>query len=184
MFRSKYRIQSARLSGWDYSTPGYYFVTICSKQRDTVFGDIVENDMHLSRAGEIVTEEWLRSAVVRNNVELDEWVVMPDHIHGILSITHDLPLKNPVQPSTKSDAITYAASQKWKANTLGSILNQFKGKCTKRIRNTVDPAFAWQARFHDRIIQSEKELNAIRHYIRANPENWHTDQIKGAGLFR
>ncbi len=85
-FKDKYRIESTRLPGWDYSAPGWYFVTICTDQRLLFFGEIVDGQMRLSPAGQIVAEEWLRTAQVRSNVVLDEWVIMPNHVHGIIVI--------------------------------------------------------------------------------------------------
>ncbi|MBI4646949.1 MAG: transposase [Bacteroidia bacterium] len=87
-FRDKYRIQSARLLGWDYANPGYYFVTICVKNRECDFGRIEKGRMILSAAGEIINAEWLKTPEIRKNVILDEYQIMPNHLHGIIIITH------------------------------------------------------------------------------------------------
>jgi REP element-mobilizing transposase RayT len=86
LFRNKYRIESARMQGHDYSSPGAYFVTAVTKDRVPFFGRIVDGKMELSEIGGIVADEWRKTALIRKNVQLDEWVVMPDHLHGILII--------------------------------------------------------------------------------------------------
>ena len=87
-FKGKYRISSARLPGWDYASAGYYFVTIVTQGRISYFGKIVGGIMHLSPIGAIVAEEWAKTPQIRPNVQLDEWVIMPNHLHGILVITY------------------------------------------------------------------------------------------------
>ena len=86
LFRGKYRIPSARLSGWDYTSAGWYFVTICVKNRLPCLAEIVNGVMRLTPMGEIVAEEWQRTAHIRPNVALDAWVVMPDHFHALIGI--------------------------------------------------------------------------------------------------
>ena len=83
--------QSIRLRGFDYTSSGAYFITICSFQKEQVFGSISENTMHSNDWGEIILEEWQRTAALRENVVLDEFVVMPNHIHGIICIQNPTP---------------------------------------------------------------------------------------------
>ena len=83
-FRGKYRIPSARLKNYDYASNGAYFITICTKNREHFFGQVAGGEMHLSNIGEIIADEWKKTAEIRENVELGEWVVMPNHVHGIL----------------------------------------------------------------------------------------------------
>jgi putative transposase len=77
---------SIRLKGYDYSRPGRYFVTICTKNRECLFGDIINDKMQLNSMGSVVDDEWKKTSMIRNNVELGEYVVMPNHIHGIIII--------------------------------------------------------------------------------------------------
>ena len=84
----KHHRWSIRLKGYDYSLAGAYFVTICTQNRLCLFGNIAENQMRLNDAGEIVANEWMKTAEIRNEIELDEWVVMPNHFHGIVVITN------------------------------------------------------------------------------------------------
>src|SRR3989338_9055167 len=88
LFKNKYRIKSTRLKHWDYSSDGGYFVTICTKNRECVFGDIKNGEMELSIIGKIVSDEWIKTKNIRKNVELDEWVIMPDHFHGIVILNN------------------------------------------------------------------------------------------------
>lgn len=82
--------QSIRLKGYDYSQVGAYFVTICVQNRECVLGEVIDGQMHLNQFGKIVAAEWLKTAEVRENVDLDVSVVMPNHMHGILIITHQI----------------------------------------------------------------------------------------------
>ena len=84
---NKHHRRSIRLMGYDYSQPGFYFVTICTHQRQLLFGDVVDGMMVLNDLGEIVANEWVKTPTIRPNVKLDEWIIMPDHIHGIIAIT-------------------------------------------------------------------------------------------------
>jgi putative transposase len=87
-FHNKYRVDSARLRGYDYSRPGAYFITICTKNRVHYFGKIIDGKMALNNIGKIVECEWIRSFEIRKELLRDEWIVMPDHIHGIIIIVN------------------------------------------------------------------------------------------------
>jgi REP element-mobilizing transposase RayT len=168
-FKNKYRIESVRLRSWDYASPGWYFVTVCTKNKENFFGDVIAGEMYLSEVGRIVSEEWMKTAIIRSNILLDEWVVMPNHIHGILVITERM-------PSIETPRRGVSTTSKWKPGTLGAIINQFKSISTKRIRRTGTTAFAWQPRFYDHIIRNEDALSQIRNYIHNNPQKWEDDK--------
>src|SRR3569832_1205992 len=85
----KHRRQSIRLPGHDYSQAGMYFITVCTRDRDCLFGDVVDGEMRLSPAGEIIRNKWVRSAAMRPRMTLDTFVVMPNHLHGIISLGND-----------------------------------------------------------------------------------------------
>ena len=89
LYKHGYRIDSTRLPHWDYSKDGWYFVTICTRDMALFFGKIVDHDVRLSNSGEIAAEEWQKTESLRSNVSLDEWVVMPNHIHGIVVIENE-----------------------------------------------------------------------------------------------
>jgi REP element-mobilizing transposase RayT len=171
------------LPHWDYGQAGLYYVTICTKNRDHFFGTVMDHDMHLSPVGEIVAEEWVNTGVIRPNIELDTWIIMPNHLHLIVVITHKIESSPVETPRRGVSTNTSAAYEKWAANTLGSIIGQFKGKCTKRIHAEGYRDFAWQARFYDRIIRTEESLNKARQYIIDNPAKWQEDRDNLAGLY-
>ncbi len=155
LFQNAYRIPSARLQEWDYSSPGYYFVTICVKDKACFFGDIVGTEeepgaeMDLSPSGRMIEECWLSIPKHYDNTSLEKHQIMPNHFHGILIIDEQ------------------------KENiTLGLIINQFKAACTKKIREAGYRDFAWQERFYDHVIRNEKDLERIRNYVHENPAAW------------
>ena len=172
LFRQKYRVESSRLSGWDYSSSGMYFITICTFGMKCFFGEIVKGEVILSEAGKIVISEWLQTAIVRENVILDEYQVMPNHFHGIIALEKKVLTKL----ETTHRVVSTKASGTLKANSIGSIIGQFKSVCTKAIQRT-NRDFGWQARFHDRIIRNEAELENIRRYIFYNPMEWEEDEF-------
>jgi len=162
LFRNKYRVESARHPHHDYASPGYYFVTICTKNRVHWFGEIMKGVMVLNELGKIAVREWLRTGELRANVRLDEFVMMPNHFHGIVEI---------LDFAGGRDA---PAGRLYENVKLGIIINQFKMTVTKQIRKTTTD-FAWQTRYHDHIIRDNGALERIRAYIRDNPVNWHED---------
>jgi putative transposase len=119
-YKNQYRIETTRLRTWDYSSSGWYFVTICTKDQSPILGKIMDGRMHLSPAGAIVAEEWVRTETLRSNLSLDQWVVMPNHMYGILIIEGFKTSQRDVSTTTFT----------LKRNSVGSIINQFKGKCT------------------------------------------------------
>jgi len=86
LFRNKYQIASNRLNCWDYSSPGYYFVSICVKNMQCDFGKIIDHKMHYSEIGRIIAKEWIKTAIIRSNIALDQLTIMPNHFHGIIQI--------------------------------------------------------------------------------------------------
>ncbi len=171
-FQNKYRISSARLQGYDYGANGAYFVTICTKNRVCYFGDIsnvVETgncpSLRPTVIGHAVIEFWKNIPNHYPFVELGEFVVMPNHIHGILFFNkYEKREWQPNQFGVQSQ-------------NLGAVIRAFKST-TKRYANQNNIEFEWQARYHDRIIRDEKGLNAIRAYIINNPQKWFDDVLK------
>lgn len=126
-FRDRYRVPSARLPAWDYRWAGAYGVTICVRDRQPWFGTVAGDHVHLSETGQIVAREWSRIPLARPYILLDEWIVMPDHMHGIL-IFGNVP-----------DAGDAREPSRLLAHSLGAVVGQFKSKCTNHIwgRGTV-----------------------------------------------
>ena len=162
LFRNRYRVPSSRLRGWDYRWPGAYAVTICVKERVCCLGEVVEADVELSPIGVIVAEEWLAIPRIHPQVALDEWIIMPDHLHGILIFQGEERLFS-------KEGLT--------AGSLGAVVGQFKQRTTKRIRARRQPDFTWQERFFDQILRDDDGLERYRVYIRENPLRW---QLSGS----
>ncbi len=171
-YKGRYRIPSSRLPEWDYGIPGYYFVTICTQNRVFWFGEVKENQMILSPAGIIAMECLGKIPHIYPNISIDTSVVMPNHIHAIIVIGY-------VETSCgKVETPYYGVSTKQRklgSRTLGLIISRYKFSCTKSIRSMGSDNFAWQARFYDHIIRSEKSLDNIRAYLSGNPINWSED---------
>lgn len=160
-----------RLKNFDYSSAGAYFVTFCTQYRGNYFGRVVGGRMELNEAGTIVSSEWLRTAIVRHNVRLDEYVVMPDHFHAIIIIEAGIEAPGNFQKH-RPITIPGARSPRLYPNSLGSILGQFKSIVTKRIRLSGRHDFRWQRNYYEHIIRNERALTAIRKYIHNNPIEW------------
>jgi REP element-mobilizing transposase RayT len=196
LFNNKYRIESARLPRWDYSSPGYYFVTICTKNREYFLSDVINGYVVLKPAGIIANEEWLATPLIRPNIEIGEYIIMPNHIHGIIRIKSSphfvqtsrcgvssvLPNKSGIPHIYETPHRDVSTDDKsktprnWNPGVLGAIIGQYKNVVKKRIRKSVLPEFDWQPRFWDRIIRDDRELYTIRRYIRNNPRNWDKDR--------
>jgi putative transposase len=160
LFRKRYRIPSTRYPGWDYRWAGAYSVTICTRGRMRCLGDVMDGEVFLSPVGEVVAEEWLKIPGHQPRVHLDEWIIMPDHMHGIL-IVHGETEGGPRD-------VKHLRSQ-----SLGAVIGRFKADATKRIWWTLKRRdFAWQNRFHDVILRTPADLERVRSYIRDNPGNW------------
>lgn len=154
-----------RLQGFDYTAPGWYFITICTLHRIPYFGSIRNQQMSLSDIGHIVEIEWTTTVHHRPGITLDAWVIMPDHFHGIINISHQHQCRN--APRRVPTGIHPLIPQ-----SIGSIINHFKGSVTRQCRRNGHINFHWQPRFYDRIIRSQRELDAVRRYIIDNPKNW------------
>ncbi|MBD3297253.1 MAG: transposase [candidate division Zixibacteria bacterium] len=159
------RRRSIRLRGFDYGQEGAYFVTICTANRKAYFGSIVNNQVALSPFGNIAKIEWTRTASLRSNVILDEFVVMPDHVHGIVCITEN-------RNHLISTEFTTTAQ------TLGSVVRGWKSAVTKKVRLLQgDPTFKlWQRGYWEHVVRNERDLEELREYIRMNPLQWRLKQ--------
>lgn len=182
LFGNRYRIPSTRLQGHDYATVGSYFITICTHKRETWFGQVRDQMMHLSNIGKIVDECWNQIPMHYPHVTVDNFVIMPNHMHGIVVIgeTKNLNISDVETPYRASLQTTNTDSHhkpQWQSGCLGVIINRFKGSCTRQIRNTGHADFAWQPRFHDHIIRGDDDADRICAYIRKNPEAWEKDDF-------
>jgi REP element-mobilizing transposase RayT len=173
-FKDMYRVESDRLKDWDYAGTAWYFVTICIRNNKPFFGYIIDDEVCLSPLGLIVEEEWKRTAQIRPSVFLDEFVIMPNHLHAIIQFRKAHPVKTE-SVETHSCASLHGPSLRRPPRSLGSLIAGFKSAVTKRIRGTGRHDFVWQRGYHDHIIRDDGDLRRIRHYIRLNPLKWSLD---------
>jgi putative transposase len=181
--------RSIRLKGYDYSQAGAYFVTLCAWNKEYLFGEIVDGKMLLNEYGEIVIKCWEAIPSHFVNVGCDEFVVMPNHVHGIITITNvgaqfiapsyvdcHTSRYSAINQNNKKNVINQGAINR--APTVGGIMRSFKARCTcmiNQIRNTPGTP-VWQRNYYEHIIRDDRELQAIREYIRYNPIKWNEDE--------
>lgn len=165
-FKDKYRIETTRLQGWGYGAQGVYFVTICTKDRTNYFGEIAESletqgvaCLQSTLIGDVAAKNWLQIPEYFPFVRLGEFIIMPNHIYGVIQIN-------------KLDKLG------WEINTFGpqsqnlaSIIRGYKAS-VKTFATTNQIEFAWQPRYYDRVVRDEKELINVSQYIIDNPERW------------
>lgn len=173
-------MESTRLPGWDYSYPGFYFLTVVTYNRSCLFGEIKNDTMLLNEYGKIAKTEWLKSFEIRRELIQDQFTVMPNHFHGIVQIVNAaFPVETRGRASLESEqsvnnGIAYCAPR-----SVSSFVGGLKSVITKSInhlRNTPG-ARCLQYRFHDHVIRDENELYRIRKYIADNPKNWGKDKF-------
>jgi REP element-mobilizing transposase RayT len=192
LFKNKYRIKSARLESWDYRWNAAYFITICTANRKHYFGEIKNKKMEFSPTGVIADILWHEIPHHASGVELGNFIVMPNHIHGILI------LKNPEIPKEENDSprnhlkdsvqTLHATSQEHpqkhpqmakispKSNSISTIIRSYKSATTKHAHR-LGFDFEWQTRFYDIIIRNEISFQNISNYIKNNPAKWKEDKF-------
>lgn len=177
-FQNKYRIPSARAQWWGYTNPGAYFITICIEGRHHYFGEIRNGVMELSNLGVIADILWHEIPNYSKNVKLGAFVVMPNHIHGMLilpeSTTVETLRATPLRWSPPKNE--QMASISPKPNSVSTIVRSYKSAVTKHA-NRLGLPNGWQARFHDHIIRDDASYQRINDYIENNPKNWKEDRF-------
>lgn len=178
------RRRSTRLKGYDYSQAGAYFVTMCVRGQQPRMGSVKSGQVNLSPIGRVVEESWRNITNRNTQVELDTFIVMPNHLHGILLI-HNLGRgeafegkrlrRRRYQPSNASPLRVPRGT---KLGSLGAIVQSFKSVSTRRINQLHDTPGErfWQRGFYDRIIRNREELDRIRKYVSENPLKWELDE--------
>lgn len=161
--------RSVRLKGYDYTQAGAYFVTIVTQGRECLFGEVVDGEMVLSKWGKTVQELWDAIPVHFPNAQLDTFVVMPNHVHGIIVVAgarHASPLPRTTPPPRGPES-----------QSLGAIVGSFKSVVTKSINSLrgTPGISVWQRDYHEHIIRDESTLHRIREYIVNNPLQWAVD---------
>ena len=205
--------RSIRLKGYDYSQSGLYFITICCQYRACLFGKItvganrIRPEMILNEFGQIAHDEWLKTLEIRNNVKLGAFVVMPNHIHGIIEITRRGELHSPLElhspneshspieshsPNESHSPIDSHSPNKWgdliikgecnsplrgPSNTIGAIVRGYKSSVTKQLNLLNIGCVVWQRNYYEHIIRDEKSYHNISNYILNNPAKWAEDKF-------
>ena len=190
LFKNKYRIASARAQWWDYRNSAPYFVTGCTRNRKHFFGFIENGEMHLNDLGKYAWDCWYEIPDHFPFVELINFVVMPNHIHGLLYLHNDFVLPNgvivetlhatslppqPPQPPPQQKNQQMAIISP-KQGSLSTVIRSYKSAVTKYANNNNLPA-GWQSRFHDHIVRNAEEYQRIFDYITNNPKNWKSDKF-------
>jgi len=153
---------------FDYSQPGAYYVTIVTHDRKSIFGRIINGDMELNDIGKMVKEVWMAIPDHFPNVEMGEYVIMPNHIHGIISITVEATHASPLPRISKGPM----------PGSIGAIIGSYKSAATRsfhKIQNSHENSL-WQRNYYEHIIRNERDYQAIYEYILANPINWEEDE--------
>jgi REP element-mobilizing transposase RayT len=169
--------KSIRLSEYDYAHAGAYFVTLCASERRCLFGKVINDQVILSQYGEMVKEcwEWLETHF--DSVHLDAYVVMPNHIHGVILLSGFQTCRGGSRAAPQTGEPEQAKSHV-KPKPLGSLIGAFKTISAKRVnelRNSPGQPL-WQRGFYEHVIRREESLNRIREYILTNPLRWTLDQ--------
>jgi len=183
-FADKFSVASPRLKNWDYSSSGIYFITICTLNHNNFFGKIIDGQMELSEKGMIVKEELLKTFIIRKNIKLHDYIIMPNHIHVLMEIERQNNNDNQLNKcrdvaryvSTNTNKTLFNFSNiSPKSNTISSIIRSFKSAVTKQINPQIS-FFAWQSRFHDEIIKDKNRFYIVKQYIKNNLKNWEKDE--------
>ena len=158
------------LNEYDYTSPGAYLVTVCASRNSVVFSHILaDGALKMNCFGKVVMEEWKRAAQLRDNVELDEYVIMPDHLHGIVVLKCRGTARRAPTPGQFSLPVS---------SSLPTIVRAFKSAVTRRIHLLQDCSglTIWQRGYHEHIIRKNENINQVREYIRNNPLRWRLKQ--------
>ncbi len=181
---NKHHRRSIRLKGYDYAQAGAYFVTIVAHQRECLFGEVVDGEMVLNEYGRIVEKWWNQIPVHFPNVEICAFVIMPNHVHGIIVIT-DNGRGAVSAPDGESRIAKQGRETLLRRRTLGQIVAYFKYQSTKEM-NALDGTGAitkfWQRNFYEHIIRNNDDLNRIHRYIESNPAMWTDDDDNPANI--
>ncbi|PMB15598.1 transposase [Fischerella thermalis CCMEE 5282] len=189
-FQGKYRVESTRLPNRNYAANGSYFITICTKNRDHYFGNVVSGQVHLSVIGKIAQRFWVDIPNHFDYTYIDAYVIMPNHVHGIVVIDRPENVETlHCNVSTQNDAPWDITQRQFMSNispkpgSLGAITRSYKSVVTRWCRENGHNHFAWQSRFYDHIIRADGSLDRIREYIINNPTKWEEDKNNPANLW-
>jgi REP element-mobilizing transposase RayT len=180
-YENKYRIESFRLRSWDYSTPWWYYVTVNTKNHFEYFGQISNSKVLLNEFGLVTKNCWEDIPKHFPIIELDYFIIMPNHLHGIIIIND--PGRDVACNVSTENKINQFSKISPKPNSLSVIIRSFKSAVAKNIHESGYLSFQWQPRFYDHIIHNGKELYNIRKYIEQNPLKWDIEKNNPENIF-
>ena len=165
--------KSTRLQAYNYSTPGLYFITICVHNHSCLFGNIKDGEMRCNQLGKILEQQWKTTISSFPGIKSDEWVVMPNHFHGLIHLLEHSE-KRLVQTNTNDHAITTRRKM-----LIPKVVGKFKMQTSKLINQVLDRKgkTLWMRGYWDRVVRNEAELHRIREYIVNNPLKWELDRL-------
>ena len=185
------RNKQYRMQDYDYGSDGAYFITICIKDREHIFGEVVDGKMKLSNIGKVADEYWLNIPKFKSYIGLGEYVVMPNHIHGILII--DNPTRNGRKTLQKREGETIQKTNKHRtvfqpflqpeSESISLAIRSYKSAVTKWMRENSNLEQIWQPRFYDHIIRNDQSYKKIEEYIINNPIKWELDKDNSENLY-
>ncbi|HAX90245.1 MAG TPA: transposase [Cyanobacteria bacterium UBA11370] len=188
-FKGKYRVESTRLPNQDYATNGWYFVTICTRDRTHFFGNIVEGQVQLSAIGEIAQWFWIDILNHFEHTYINGYVIMPNHVHGIIVIDRPHQVNRDRPPNVETLQCNVSTRNQFMSNispqagSLGTIMRSYKSAVSYWCHQNGYDHFAWQPRFYEHIIRADGSLNRIRDYIANNPTKWELDRHNPTNLW-
>jgi len=164
---------SHRLPGHAYRGPWTYFVTVCTRKRHRILATVLAGQVRRSAIGEMVSEEWIRTTDLRPGVVLDDYIIMPDHFHGLVTLPPDESLPDRwarLEYSRRGGGI----AQGYRPASLSALIGGFKAACTRRYweMSGRQCGSLWQRDYYDRIVHDNAALDQIRQYVRQNPTRW------------
>lgn len=176
-YQKKFRVETSRAQFYDYGESGLYFITICTREKQHFFGNVYNGKMELSVIGKLAENYWKEIPDHFPFVNLDDYIVMPNHVHGILEIDKMKQCAGDAinRVSTGGGGITGLKNPMGKGN-LSEIIRWFKGRTSFEARK-INAEFGWQTRFHDHVITTEEAFQMIQQYIITNPEKWSRDRF-------
>jgi len=178
LYKDKYRVETARLQGWDYATPGWYFVTICTRDSACTLGQVSAGKVALTPAGLIAQQCLYHICKITPHIQLDALVVMPNHVHAIIVLEAQATAQTTAQPSRVADSTeTRMALISPRAGSLPAIIRSYKAAVSRRCANRGIAGLVWQERYYDHIIRNDGELDRIRTYVANNPAQWEQDKL-------
>ncbi|MEA5510613.1 transposase [Crocosphaera sp. UHCC 0190] len=191
LYQNQYRTKSIRLPNRDYTQNGWYFVTICTYKKINYFGDIINTKMQRSPIGDIAQQYWVEIPQHHQNIFIDTFIIMPNHIHGIIIIENPKSRCRDVAGNVSTQTmindeynLPKVMSQiSPKAGSLSTIIRSYKSAVTRWCGQNKYNNFAWQPRFYDHIIRNDGSLERIREYIINNPIKWEEDKNNPINLW-